>query len=210
LAQQEGPGVKDDHQQELLTVRAKRPVCIGTHGITNCATAIATLTFWRPHAGPRGRAGVRSLGEEVAMRRRLAFVSTLIALVLVLALPGTTLGATFTYSIQSNTCSASGGKYGYGHLYFKVQLKEYGWSGANKFTFNAKVQHRSLGSSRWVVDANDGTRTYRFTNNGANTTYARWYSYDPHDNGWHRFKVVLKVWKGTRLLAKKTVYGKTC
>lgn len=144
------------------------------------------------------------------MRRRLAFASTLIALVLVFAVPGTTLGATFTYTIQSNTCSASGGDWGYGHLYFRVQLKEYGWSGANKFTFTAKAQHRALGSTRWRVDHNYGTHTYRFTNNGNNTSYARWYSFDPGDYAWHRIKVVLKVWHGTRLLAKKTVYGKRC
>ncbi len=144
------------------------------------------------------------------MRRRLAFLSTLAALVLVLALPGTTLGATFTYTVQQNICRSSGGNHGYGHLYYQVKLTEYGNSGANKFTFNAKVQHKNLGATRWVTEWNFGTFTRTFRSNSNTNWYSRWWSYDPNDVNWHRFKVTLKVWHSSVLLASRTLYGKTC
>lgn len=144
------------------------------------------------------------------MRRRLAFLSTLAALVLVLALPATTLAATFTYTIQKNTCATSGGDHGYGHIYYQVKLTEYGNSGANKFTISGKLQHKKLGSSKWVTEWNPGTFTKTFKSNSKTNWYIRWWSYDPNDNNWHRFKVTLKVWHSGTLLAMKTLYGKTC
>ena len=144
------------------------------------------------------------------MRRRLAFLSTLIALALVLVLPATTMAASYTYQVKNNTCTASGGDYGWGHLYFKVKLTEWGNTGANKFTFTAKAQHKNLGGNRWYTDWNYGTDTYTFPNNGATYYYVKWYSYDPGDLAWHRIKVTMKVWHNGTLLAKKTIYGKTC
>ena len=144
------------------------------------------------------------------MRRRLTFFSSTIAILLVMALPATTLAADYTYKVKSNTCNASGGDNGYGHLYFKVRLTEYGNSGANKFTFSGKAQHKDLGSSRWQTGWNYGTFTWWFNDNGSNNWYDRWYSYDPPDFAWHRIKVTLKVWHNGILLAKKTLYGETC
>ncbi len=144
------------------------------------------------------------------MRRRLAFASTLVALLLVFALPATTLGATYTYQVKKNVCTVSGGSHGFGHLYFKVKLTEWGNSGANKFTFTAKAQHRNLGGSRWKTAYKFGTFTYNFLSNGSSYNYVRWYTYDPADFAWHRIKVVLKVWHNGSLLAKRTLYGKDC
>lgn len=144
------------------------------------------------------------------MRRRLAFLSTLIALGLVMLLPATTFAASYTYDVKSNTCTASGGNNGYGHLYFKVRMTEWGNTSANKFTFSAKAQHKDLGSSRWYTGSNFGTFTWTFPDNSSTNWYQRWWSYDPPDFAWHRFKVVLKVWHGGFLLASKTLYGKTC
>jgi hypothetical protein len=144
------------------------------------------------------------------MRRRLAFGSSILAIVLVLVLPATTLAATFTYIVQEDTCSASGGDYGYGHLYFKVKLTETGNSHANKFTFTAKAQHKNLGGTRWYTDMNFGKFTYNFPSNGATNWYSRWYSYDPGDFAWHRITVTLKVWHNSTLLAKRTVHGSRC
>jgi hypothetical protein len=144
------------------------------------------------------------------MRRRLGLISSFAALILVLAVPGTALGATYTYTIQKNTCTTSGGASGHGQINYQVKLTEYGWSSANKFTFTAKGQHRNVGSSRWRTEWNFGTFTYRFNNDGGNTWYSRWYKFNPGDYQWHRIKVVLKVWRGSRLLAKKTVYSRSC
>lgn len=144
------------------------------------------------------------------MRRRLAFLSTLVALVVVLLLPATTMASSFTFDVQNNTCSVSGGDHGYGNLYFRVKLTEYGNSGANKFTFSAKAQHRNLGSSRWYTDWNAGTFVRTFTDNGATNWYTRWWSYDPNDFAFHRFKVTLKVWHGGTLLAMRTLLGADC
>lgn len=143
------------------------------------------------------------------MRRRLTLFSSLVALMLVLALPGTTLASSYTYAIQDNTCTASGGDYGYGHLHFSVKMTEYSNS-ANKFTFTGKVQHRNLGSSRWTTDWSFGTYTYRFLAGRSNTWYTRWFDYSPGDFAWHRIKVQLKVWHNGVPLAYKTVYGDDC
>ena len=143
------------------------------------------------------------------MRRRLSLLSSLVALVLVLALPGATLGASYTYSIQEDTCNASGGDHGYGHLYFEVKMTEYSKS-ANKFTFTGKAQHREIGGSRWYTDWNYGTYTRYFASNSSNNWYTRWFDYDPDDYGWHRIRVVLKVWHDGLLLASKTVQGEYC
>jgi hypothetical protein len=143
------------------------------------------------------------------MRRRTTLLSSLVALVIVLSLPGTTLGASYTYTIKDDTCSASGGDFGYGHLRFEVKLTEYSKT-ANKFTFNAKAQRRNLGSTRWTTDWNAGTFTWTFAANSTNNWYTRWWTYDPDDFAWHRFKVQLKVWRGGFVLAQKTLYGETC
>lgn len=143
------------------------------------------------------------------MRRRLTFLSSFIALLLVMALPGTTLGASYTYSVKEDTCTTSGGNHGYGHLHFSVKMTEYSKT-ANKFTFTGKAQHRNLGSSRWTTDWNAGTFTWTFRANSANNSYTRWWTYDPDDFAWHRFKVQLKVWRSGLLLAKKTLYGDYC
>lgn len=144
------------------------------------------------------------------MRRRLTFVSSAVALLLVFVLPAATVSAaTYTYQVKANQCSASGGDYGYGELYFKVRLQE--WSQvANKFTFAAKIQHKNLGGSRWYTDWNYGTFVYTFPANGSDYWYTRWWDYDPDDLAWHRIRVVLKVWRGGTLLASKVLVGKTC
>ncbi len=143
------------------------------------------------------------------MHRRLTLFSSVVALGLVLALPGVTLGSSYTYSIQENTCTTSGGDYGYGHVHFSVKMTEYSQM-ANKFTFSAKLQHKEVGGSRWYTDWSAGTFTWLFNANSVNNYYTRWWTYDPGDFAWHRFKVQLKVWRGGILLAGKTLYGKTC
>ena len=143
------------------------------------------------------------------MRRRLTFLSALVAWVLVLVLPGTALGATYTYVVTEDTCNASGGDYGYGELHFSVKLTEYSRV-ANKFTFAGNAQHREIGSTRWRNDWNFGTFSYWFASNGTNNNYTRWFKYHPGDFAWHRMKVVLKVWHNGTLLARKTVYGDYC
>lgn len=144
------------------------------------------------------------------MRRRLAFFSTLIALLLVLALPATTLGASYTYQVQKNTCSASGGTFGYGHMVFKVKLTEWGNTPANKFTYAAKVQHRNIGSRRWTTESTWTTFAYRFPQSSSSYWYTRWWDYDPHHFAWHRIVVQMKVWHNNSLLATRTIKGRYC
>jgi hypothetical protein len=143
------------------------------------------------------------------MRRRLGFLSTLAALVLVLALPGATLAASYTYTVTKNTCTASGGTYGYGVVHFTVKLTEYSNS-ANKFTFAGKGQRRSLGGSHWTTDYNFGTFTWHFNANSINNSYTRYFDFWPGDFAWHRIQVTLKVWHNGTLLAQKTIHGKEC
>ena len=145
------------------------------------------------------------------MRRRLTFASALVAILLIFVLPASTVSAsTYYYTVKTNTCKASGGYYGYGHLAYKVQIKEYGKSGANRFSFAAIVQYQSLSGGKWRTAWNAGVKNYYFPNNSA--SYAYWYSwwYDPAIIAWHRFKVTLKVYSGSFVLATKTLYGKTC
>ena len=142
--------------------------------------------------------------------RRLGFASTVMALLLLVILPGTTAAASYNYQVKSNTCKATGGYYGYGHLFFKVQINEYGNSGANRFAFAAKVMDKDIYSSRWHTDWNAGTYNYYFPDSSSSYWYVYWWSYDPGNFAFHRFKVVLKVYDGSFLLASKTLYGKTC
>jgi aspartate/tyrosine/aromatic aminotransferase len=146
------------------------------------------------------------------MRRRFALLWTMVVLGAALALPATTAAGSgdFSYTIKSNTCSSSGGQHGYGHIYFKVKLQEMGHSGANKFTFDAKVQHRNLGSSHWSTEWTWSRFTYTFADNGNSTWYTRWYSYDPDEYAWHRIVMTLKVWDGGYLLASRKLNGKYC
>jgi hypothetical protein len=160
----------------------------------------------------RARAGRRRPAwEEALMRRRLTLASTFVAILLIFVLPVSTVSAaTYTYNVKSNQCSPVGGGSGYGHMYFKVRLQEYGWSGANKFTFAGKVQHKNLGGHTWRTDWNAGTFTYYFADNDDSNWYTRWWSYDPNDLAWHRFVITLKVWHNGSPLASRTLYGKVC
>jgi hypothetical protein len=144
------------------------------------------------------------------MRRRFTLFWTLLIIALALSLPAATMAASFTYTVKKNTCTASGGYYGYGQLYFKVRMDEYGRSGANKFTMDAKLQHRNVGGSRWRTEYKWTRDTYTFPNNSASYSYVSWYSYQPNDFAWHRIVVTLKVWNGGTLLAKQVLRGKSC
>jgi hypothetical protein len=144
------------------------------------------------------------------VRKRSALLWTLAVLLLALSLPATTIAATFTYTVKANVCKPSGGDFGYGRLYFEVRLDEYGKSGANKFTFDAKVQHRNIGSRTWRTEFKWNRFAYSFPNNKASYHYTRWFSYHPADYAWHRIVVNLKVWNGGLLLAKRKLIGKSC
>ena len=145
------------------------------------------------------------------MRRRFALLWTMVVLGAALALPATTVaGSDFVYTTQKNTCSSSGGNWGYGHIKLQLKLQEYGYSGANKFTFDAKVQHRDLGSSHWYTEDSWARFTYTFPDNGSNYWYQRWYTYDPSEYAWHRIVMTLKVWHNGTLLASRKINGKYC
>ena len=144
------------------------------------------------------------------MRRRLALSSSILAILLVLVLPATTFASSFTYTVQTNQCDASGGNNGYGFIKLEVQLKESGWSGANAFSWDAKFQHREVGSTRWYNADSWSRDWYTFPNDGRSFSYSFWYSYHPDDFAWHRIVIKLRVWHNNSVLASRTIKGDYC
>jgi hypothetical protein len=151
----------------------------------------------------------RSAEGRAGWHRRLTWVLPILALLL--ALPGSTLAAAdFDFTILRDVCRANGGDFSRGHQVLKVRVDEYGPSGANKFTLDAKVLHRKVSGGKWTTEYTWDRFKVTFANDANSYFHARWFSYDPKDKALHRIVVVIRVWHNTRLLASKTLTGTTC
>lgn len=145
------------------------------------------------------------------MHRRLTGLTAMMVVFLaVLVAAAPVAASSFSYTVKINTCHSSGYTYGYGEVYYRVRLLESGYSGANKFTVDSWVQHRTINTSSWHTEYTWNRATYTFPNNSTSYYYVSTRWYDPADYAWHRIKMGLKVWHNGSVLASRTVYSKSC
>lgn len=140
--------------------------------------------------------------------RRL-FLMMLVVGAFVLPGPVAAAGDDFTFTILKDTCQSTGGDFDHGHLFFKVRVDEKGASGADKFTLDAKVGHRSQNGAR-VTEYSWARFSATFPDDAKGYFHTRWFSYDPKDGAEHRIVVWIRVWHGQQLVAKHTLIGTTC
>ena len=141
---------------------------------------------------------------------RLRLIWLLPALV-VLALPGPAVAAgDFKFTVLRDVCQANGGDHRRGHQVLKARVDETGLSGANKFTLDATVRHRKVSGGQWQDEYKWDRFKVTFPNDANSYYHTRWFSYDPNDKALHRIVVVIRVWHNQRVLASKTIVGKTC
>lgn len=143
------------------------------------------------------------------MRLRLICLLSLALMSLVLPEPASAAADDFSFTILKDVCQASGGDFHHGHLFFKVRVDEKGASGANKFTLDAKVGHRSQGGARVTEYAWDRFSA-TFPNDAKSYFHTRWFSYDPKDGAQHRIVVWIRAWHDQQVIAKHTFIGTTC
>lgn len=145
------------------------------------------------------------------MRKRLAMLWLPCALLLALALPGPALAAPkFGYTIEQDVCTAGAGKFGFGHGVVRVRVAEFGNSGANRFTYLARVWHRNLHGTDWSAEYAWPNYERTFPDNGESYWSSRGFSYDPKHNTYHRIVVRVRAWHNDTLLFSQAVYGAIC
>ena len=140
------------------------------------------------------------------MRRRLALLWTPLVIALALALPASTAAASpYSYKVLANYCYAEG------NVYIKIKMiKPEGWFSADRFTMDAKAQHKNIGGSTWSNEYYYARQSTNVPNTYSKVTWTRWFSYDPSDHHWHRIVVKLRVWNGSTVIAQSTVRSVAC
>jgi hypothetical protein len=139
----------------------------------------------------------------------MALLSSLVALALAIALPGSALASSLAYTIKVHDCAAAN-EQGWGYVYMQVKLTEFGSSGANKLTLAGWAQHRAASAASWRNAYYMGTFTSTFKDDGANHSFTRWFEHHPADYARHRIKAVLKAWHGATVLFSRTIYSEAC
>jgi hypothetical protein len=144
-------------------------------------------------------------------RLSLLWLPCALAFALVLALPYSALTASkFSVTVERDVCQSGAGKYGYGHGQLRVRVIEYGKSGANKFTYLARVWHRGLHRTEWSKEYVWPRSDMAFPNNRASYWNSRSFSYDPKHDAYHRIVVIVRAWHNDELLFSRSVYGAIC
>ena len=139
--------------------------------------------------------------------RRIALLCTFAIAATGMALPSSAAAATnvapssgYTYRIIYNYCSA-------GAAYMKVKETAAGYTAANRLTIKIKAQEKRGGV--WRTVHKFPLQSYRFRANGTAhwlKAWANWYN----SHYYVRLVFKLKVFKGTRLLAYKTLRSVRC
>lgn len=140
------------------------------------------------------------------MRKRFALLWTPVVLALALALPASTAaGSAYGYRVLSNYCYAEG------NVYFKVKMiKPEGSFSADRFTMDARAQHRNIGGSQWSNEYYYARQSANVPNTTSKVTWTRWFSYANPEHHWHRIVVKLRVWNGPNVIAQSTVRSVAC
>lgn len=143
-------------------------------------------------------------------------ISSGVALVLCLVLAANVSAASTSVSKLINTCTLSGGFYGYGKVVLKVSASEYGFSGINRIKFDAFLMEGNGSSGPWdPIDLQTATTPY-FANTSANNRW-EWKSafhFGPDSaTVWHRIEMYVRFQDrdgAQRLVDIKKVVSKAC
>jgi hypothetical protein len=138
------------------------------------------------------------------MRKRLMLFATLVLTIVALALPSTAAAASpYTYVVLENSCSGDEPE-----ITVKM-IKPAGYH-PDKFTIDARGQHRNIGATRWW---NESARTHFqvwVPNQYAKWSWKKSLSWNPPDSQWHRIKVTMRVWRNGSIIAYKTINSVAC
>jgi hypothetical protein len=140
------------------------------------------------------------------LRRALLLSLALFALVV----PGTAQAASFTVTVERDTCVAGAGKYHLGQGVLRVRIIEYGKSGANRFTWVGQVWHLPIRGTKWTKEHQWPTYETTFKNDTSSHYESRQYAYAPNHNAYHKIVLRVSAWNGATLLYTKLIQGKTC
>jgi hypothetical protein len=140
-----------------------------------------------------------------SLRRALLIALALFAVVV----PNTAQAASFTVTVERDTCVSGAGKYHLGQGVLRLRIIEYGKSGANKFTWVAQVWHLPIKGGKWSKE-HEWQYTTPFPNDKASHYESRQFAYAPNHNAYHKIVVRVSAWRGTTRLYSKYFEGKTC
>jgi hypothetical protein len=126
------------------------------------------------------------------------------------AVPAPAQAASFTVTVERDTCVAGAGKYHLGQGVLRVRIIEYGKSGATKFTWVAQVWHLPIRGTQWSREHQWTTYETTFKNDKASHYESRQYAYAPNHNAYHKIVLRVSAWNGATRLYSKLVQGKTC
>ena len=126
--------------------------------------------------------------------RRLA-VPLVLALAMVVALSGSVSAASATATALRDTCSLSGGAWGYGRIALKVRATEQGLAGVSRILFTASLMHQErAGGGAWAVhEVQQRTRHFNATATGtrSRTWTAVWFF--GGDTATYRHRIEMKI-----------------
>jgi hypothetical protein len=142
--------------------------------------------------------------------RPLSRALVLAAALFAVAAPVPAQAASFTVTVERDTCVAGAGKYGFGQGVLRVRIIEYGKSGANRFTFRAQVWHLPLHGTKWTKEYEWPLYEATFPNNKESYYSSRQYAYAPNHNAYHKIVVRVRALNGDTVLYSKLIQGKTC
>jgi len=126
---------------------------------------------------------------------RIGLMAALTALLLALIVPGTTNASsgTWGYTVLKNSCTNSGGAFGYGKNVLTIQMYETGVSGVGQF--NARAIEQVYSSGAWhQLYAWDwsATNTFGFSAKNHYWTYGQRFDFGTKDLG-HRHRMLIKM-----------------
>jgi hypothetical protein len=147
------------------------------------------------------------------MRRRFAFVWTLLAICVALALPASTVaGSRYRAVALWDECTTTGGLHGFGYAEQTIRATEMRRSGVNYFKFSTQAER--LVAGRWtpvggpMVEFSD-----RFPNSRASNSYTLFRHWDFDANSQFSYqRLVTKVQfrSDGGLIRTRTVIGTSC
>ena len=148
------------------------------------------------------------------MRKRLTLIWVPLVMAALLVAPAATSAASNkTWRVLKNTCTLSGGAYGYGQANLKIRLDEFGWSETAQFRTMAWLEEKR--GNRWY-DVFDWTNSYSnfFDDNSYSYFWVKAHKYQFGSNArvyYHRI-VVLGQWLDYQgnVIAEHRFNGRVC
>jgi len=138
------------------------------------------------------------------MRVRLTFLSALLVVGAVMALPASVAAAdNFTFKVVYNYCKGA-------DPHFKVKNFAAGTSNANKLTTETWVEKRPGGSHTWTRIYSWDTARYKFQINGDKHWLTSWRTWNGDRFNWYRIGFRLRAWHNTTLLNSQVLYSRKC